>query len=146
MKRTLTTLQIGQFVVGTAYAMAHFFIAYTVPVRTPYTVTRKIVSAVTSTVTDIPASEGTAAAAASTIGKFGGLLKKIALRAAGEEGLAENVRDEHGEVFGREAEHLVETLRAETKYKDTWKRVSCLDSSGQTFAVLLNVVYLLPLT
>ena len=149
MKRTLTTLQIAQVLIGTGYAMVHFFISYSVPVTVPYTITNKIVStasAVSSIASSAAISGVWTSATATASNKIGGLLKKIALRAAGEEGLAENIRDEDDHLYGAEAEHLIETLKSETRYKQTWERVSCLDTSGQAFAILLNLVYLLPLT
>lgn len=149
LKHTLTTLQIAQVLIGTGYAMAHFFISYSVPVTFPYTVTKKIVSTASavSSIASSAAMSGVSTSATATAGnKIGGFLKKIALRAAGEEGLAENIRDEDDHLYGAEAEHLIETLKSETRYKQTWERVSCLDTSGQAFAILLNLVYLLPLT
>ena len=38
LKRTLTTLQIIQILWGVTYAGSHLFIAYDIPVTTPYTV------------------------------------------------------------------------------------------------------------
>ena len=149
MKRTITTLQIAQFVIGTSFAMAHFFVSYDTPVTVPYTVTKKIVStasAVSSLVSSVAASGVSASSTASAGNRIGGFLKKIALRAAGEEGLAENIRDEDDHLYGAEAERLIETLKSETRYKQTWERVPCLDTSGQAFSILLNLVYLLPLT
>ena len=149
MKRAITTLQIAQFVIGTGFAMAHFFVSYDAPVTVPYTVTKKVIStasAISSIASSVAASGVSASPTASAGNKIGGFLKKIALRAAGEEGLAENIRDEDGHLYGAEAEHLIETLKSETRYKQTWERVSCLNTSGQAFAILLNLVYLLPLT
>ena len=71
--------------------------------------------------------------------------KKLAFRAAGLEGIAEQVRNETGQVF----EAVLPTAREvvyETHYEDAWETVHCLDTEGQAFAVWLNVVYLLPLT
>lgn len=75
-------------------------------------------------------------------------LKKAALRAAGEEGLAENVRNSRGEPFGIDAIHAsqVETAQKEIRYKLQYQTVQCLDTSGQVFAILLNALYLAPLT
>ena len=74
-------------------------------------------------------------------------LKKLALRAAGEEGLAENVRNQRGETFGIDAVHAaqVEKAQEEIRYKLVTRRVHCLDTSGQVFAILLNALYLAPL-
>ena len=76
------------------------------------------------------------------------MLKKIALRAAGEEGLAENVRNSQGELFGIEAIKVpeVEKAQEETRYRLDYPVVNCIDTSGQAFAIWLNVLYLAPLT
>lgn len=80
-------------------------------------------------------------------------LKKMAFRAAGEEGLAENVRNERGQTFGMEPPtlhaptfHEPPKPREETRYRNEYQTVNCLDTSGQAFAIYLNVIYLLPLT
>ncbi|KAK4941066.1 hypothetical protein LTR10_018987 [Elasticomyces elasticus] len=147
-KRTLTTLQISQFVIGAAYAFIHLFIAYQVPVSVPYiyhlgSVASKVATGVTS---DISATASSAIATASA--GVGSWLKKAALRAAGYEGLAENVLNEQGQTFGIDAVHAAEDLvaREETRYRDEVQYVHCLDTSGQVFAILLNCMYLLPLT
>lgn len=75
-------------------------------------------------------------------------IKKALLRAAGREGLAENVLNEQGRTFGLDAEKAAKDLykRQVTEYRDDLKWVHCLDTSGQAFAIYLNVLYLLPLT
>lgn len=147
-KQTLTTLQITQFVIGAAYAFLHLFIAYQIPVSVPYiyhlgTAATKIASSVPS---DISATASSAIATVSA--GVGAWLKKAALRAAGYEGLAENVLNEQGQTFGIDAVHAAEDLvaREETRYRDEVQWVHCLDTSGQVFAILLNCMYLLPLT
>ncbi|KAJ9638351.1 hypothetical protein H2199_007038 [Coniosporium tulheliwenetii] len=129
IKRALTTMQIAQFVIGTLFAASHLFISYTVPVSTPYTVVTKVRELVTSI----------ASAASSAV-------SDIALRAAGEEGLAENVRNNQGQVFGADAERYVDTERHDTRYRNEYQRVDCINTSGQAFAIWLNLIYLLPLT
>ena len=96
---------------------------------------------VTSSVSSVVSS------AAATAG-LGSWLKKAALRAAGEEGLAENVRNSRGEPFGIDAIHAsqVETAQKEIRYRIQYHTVHCLDTSGQVFAILLNALYLAPLT
>lgn len=87
------------------------------------------------------------ASATATAG-FSSWLKKAALRAAGEEGLAANVRNRQGETFGIDAIHAarVEKAQEEIRYKLQYQTVNCLDTSGQVFAILLNALYLTPLT
>lgn len=72
----------------------------------------------------------------------------MALRAAGEEGLAENVRNSQGETFGIDAVHAQEVQKAqeEIRYRNSTQTIKCLDTSGQVFAIWLNVFYLAPLT
>ncbi len=144
-KRTLTTLQITQFVVGTTYALLHLFVSYTVPVSTPYTFI-STVTAAAAAASSVASSGVSAASSAVATGGVAGILKKLAFRAAGEEGLAENVRNHEGKPFGLEASKMVEQVKSETRYRNEWHQVHCIDTSGQAFAILLNAMYLLPLT
>lgn len=106
--------------------------------------------AVSSAVSAIPteASSSVSSAIATASAGTAAWLKKFALRAAGREGLAENVPNEYGRPFGFDAVHIAQDLvsREETRFRDELQWVHCLDTSGQVFAILLNVVYLLPLT
>jgi len=149
-KQSLTTLQITQFVVGATYAFAHLFVAYQIPVSVPYlyrlgTAASTVLNSVPS---DVSSAASVAVSTASAGAGAGAWLKKIALRAAGHEGLAENVLNEQGRPFGIDAVHIAEDLVAkeETRYRDEMQWVNCLDTSGQVFAILLNCLYLLPLT
>lgn len=144
VKRTLTTLQITQFLVGTTFAAAHLFIYYKVPVTVSFYET---IEAITSAVPSAASSIVSAATTTATAGT-GQWLKKLAFRAAGYEGLAENVRNEEGQQFGIDAVHAVQDAEArrELRQKLEYVDVSCLDTSGQVFAVLFNVMYLMPLT
>lgn len=147
-KQSLTTLQISQFVVGVFYAFAHLFVAYQVPVSVPYLY--RLGTAASSVLANAPSdiSSSASIAVSTASAGAGAWLKKVALRAAGHEGLAENVHNEHGRPFGIDAVHIAEDLVAkeETRYRDELQWVHCLDTSGQVFAILLNCVYLLPLT
>lgn len=147
-KQSLTTLQISQFVVGVAYAFSHLFVAYQIPVSVPYLY--HLGTAASSVLANAPSSVSSAVSVATSTASAGtgAWLKKIALRAAGHEGLAENVLNEQGRPFGIDAIHIAEDLvnKEETRYRDELQWVNCLDTSGQVFAILLNVVYLLPLT
>ena len=144
LKRILTTLQITQFIVGAGYAMAHLFVAYTRPVSVPYLYMRSLSSALPTAASSFSSAVTSATATAG----LGSWLKKAALRAAGEEGLAENVRNAQGDTFGIDAVHAAEVERAaeEIRYKSEYQMTSCLDTPGQTFAILLNALYLFPLT
>lgn len=144
LKRTLTTLQITQFIVGASYALAHLFVAYTRPVSVPYLFIHSLSSALPTAASAVSSAVTSATATAG----LGSWLKKAALRAAGEEGLAENVRNAQGDTFGIDAVHAAEVERAaeEIRYKSEYQMTSCLDTPGQTFAILLNALYLFPLT
>ena len=145
VKQTLTTLQIAQFVVGVTFAFAHLFIAYDIPISVPY-----IFSLADNLTSAIPSSVSSAvdvATATATAG-LSSWLKKAALRAAGNEGPAENVRNEQNETFGVDAYHAIEDLKAreEIRYRTSPQKIHCTDTSGQAFAILLNCLYLAPLT
>ena len=94
------------------------------------------------------ASSIASSAVASVTGDTGAFLKKLALRAAGFEGMAENVGlTAPAASAGAQAAVPREYFaQAEERYKDELQWVNCLDTSGQVFAILLNVVYLAPLT
>ena len=137
-------MQIAQFVVGATFAFAHLFVAYTIPVSVPYIYSlADLTSAVAS---DVSAAASTATASASA--GIGSWLKKVAFRAAGEEGLAENVRNEQGKAFGIDAINAAKDLksRQEVRYQDEMRLIHCIDTSGQVFAILINCFYLAPLT
>ena len=144
LKRALTTLQITQFIVGATYAIAHLFIAYSRPVSVPYLFIHNLSSALPTAASSVSSALTSVTATAG----LGSWLKKAALRAAGEEGLAENVRNAQGETFGIDAVHAAQVERAaeEIRYKSEFQITSCLDTPGQTFAILLNALYLFPLT
>lgn len=149
LKQTLTTLQITQFVVGTLYAFSHLFIEYQSPVDIPYIYhLGDVVSAVASDASTAVSSVAVAVTSAASQIDWWAVGRKIALRAAGREGLAQNVVDRSGHTFGIDAKHAARdfTRREETRYRHELVWTHCLDTSGQTFAILLNCVYLLPLT
>ncbi|KAL9000068.1 MAG: hypothetical protein Q9188_005747 [Gyalolechia gomerana] len=144
LKSILTRAQIVQFVWGATYAIAHLFVAYDIPVETPYRFVHNLSSALPTAASSVSSVISSATASAD----IGSWLKKAALRAAGEEGLAENVRNTQGQPFGIDAVHAAEVERAqeEVRYRMQYQRVNCLDTSGETFAILLNVFYLAFLT
>jgi GNS1/SUR4 family len=131
LKRSLTTMQIIQFLVGASYAALHSFVSYTIPVQVP----DLTVSAQNAASTAI----SSAAAVASSAG-LGGLLKKFLFRAAGEEGLAENVNGWHS------TGQVTKGSSGAIQYRTEYQTVPCIDTSGQTFAIWFNVFYLTPLT
>ena len=137
-------MQIVQIVFGVSYAAAHLFIAYSIPVSTPYLFVHNLTSAIPTAASAV-SSTVVSATASVHVGEW---LKKLALRAAGEEGLAENVANSQGETFGIDAVHAaqVEKAQEETRYRTDYHTVNCLNTSGQVFAILINVIYLAPLT
>lgn len=118
-------MQIIQFLVGASYATVHSFISYTIPVQVP------ILSA---------ASTVSSAVASATSAGFADLVKKVLFRAAGEEGLAENVAADPSVAAKATA------TGSQPQFRTEYQTVPCIDTSGQTFAIWLNVLYLAPLT
>jgi hypothetical protein len=111
-------MQITQFVFGTNMAAAYLFVHYTIPYPSGSAALNQLSAAVS--------------AAASTETGTLPWLKKLAFRAAGAEGIAENVG-----TFGSAPVQ-------QSGYAQ--EMVTCMDTTGQAFAIWLNVSYLLPLT
>ena len=147
MKKILTFLQIAQIVFGASYAFAHLFVAYDIPIEEAYLYVHNLSTALPSTASSVSSTLGSALASATSAAGLGSWLKKAALRAAGEEGLAENVRNYQGEPFGIDAVHAadVEKAQEEIRYRMSSQRVHCLETSGQALAIFMNLVYLAPL-
>ncbi|EMD94652.1 hypothetical protein COCC4DRAFT_83809 [Bipolaris maydis ATCC 48331] len=173
VKRTLTTLQITQFLVGSAFAAMHLFISYTVPVSVAYKVAEKVAQkaapeAVASTVSSAVASatESVAEALPTVTGVAVAFLRKLIYRAAGDEGLAENIAVPGQPIAVRQQQPLQEAATAvptplhnavhnllhphetieKTFYRTEYQTVPCVDTSGQAFAIYVNLIYLAPLT
>lgn len=117
----------------------------------PYIFSHGLSHAMSSASSVFPSATSSVASAVSSAtatAGIGNILKKVALRAGGHEGLAENVRNNQGEVFGVDAvrSSQVEKAQEEVRYKMEYQRVNCLDTSGEVAAILFNLTYLLPLT
>ena len=155
LKRSLTSLQIAQFVFGASYAAAHLFVQYDIPISTPYNVVStvervvssasSVASAATLTASQLVEPSSSAVAVAS-------LLKKLLLRAADHEGVAEQIAMPQGSSYvapvpkvQQKIERFMEE-RLETKWHSDWSRVNCIDTRGEAFAIYLNLLYLAPLT
>jgi hypothetical protein len=127
IKRTLTTLQITQFLIGASYAMIHSFVYYTIPVQVPVTK---------------PAAPASSMAAVPTDSvSIGGLLdgvKQLIFGAAEAANAAAVVSPK--ESYAQPS--ATDAIEYETQYK----AVPCVTTSGATFAIWLNVLYLAPLT
>ncbi|OLN81827.1 Elongation of fatty acids protein sre1 [Colletotrichum chlorophyti] len=133
IKRTLTTLQITQFLVGASYAMLHSFVSYTVPV-TIYTA-KGSDAVTTAAAADITTTAAETVATAAT-GAFE-TLKNIVF------GASAKVAEEAATVSAAAAAAPPqEGFIAETMYVTQ----PCITTSGETFAIWLNVLYLAPLT
>ncbi|EQL27711.1 hypothetical protein BDFG_09481 [Blastomyces dermatitidis ATCC 26199] len=133
-------MQITQFLIGTTLAASYLFISYTFPVTVPHPVAmRPLASAIPGAV---------AAAPNSTAGGMGPWLKKLALRAAGAQGVAENVLNTDGKLFGVDGGQAAQAVLGKQEIRSGLepRTFTCLDTTGQAFAVSLNVIYLLPLT
>lgn len=128
-------MQIIQFLVGATYASLHSFISYTIPVR--------VLSSPGAAVKSASASAFSLMAQATATG-FAAMAKKMLFRAAGEEGLAENVGVPSATPSARVNPHPHHPVSP--VYHTEYKTVPCIDTSGQTFAIWLNVFYLTPLT
>jgi hypothetical protein len=119
-------MQISQFLIGASYAALHSFVHYTIPIQvadTPGSFARGAVSSVTASATSTGAAN---------------LLKKLLFRAAGEGGLADNVNADRRSHSSKS--------HSSPQYHTEYQTISCIDTSGQTFAIWLNVLYLAPLT
>ncbi|RDW84602.1 elongation of fatty acids protein [Coleophoma cylindrospora] len=134
LKRSLTTMQIIQFLVGASYAALHSFVSYTIPVEVPV----RIVPAASSTVS--------AVAASATAAGIGSLVKKFLFRAAGEEGLAGNVEATYSADQAAHQKPFHHGITGAQEFRTEYQTIPCIDTSGQTFAIWFNVLYLAPLT
>ena len=88
--------------------------------------------------------------ASPTARDMGAFLKKMLLRAAGEEGIAERVRDDRNQLLlSPKIEEKIERFNEqtfETRWRTDWTKVNCIDTTGEAFAIYLNLLYLAPLT
>jgi hypothetical protein len=165
VKRTLTTLQITQFLVGSAFAAIHLFVSYSVPVSVAYKVAEKVAPKASSTVSSAVATVTSSVAEAlpTATGPALAFLRKLIYRAAGDEGLAENIPVPGQQLPVRQQQHVIanEPVRHEnpvhnffhhdetvekTFYRTEYQNVPCVDTSGQAFAIYVNLIYLAPLT
>lgn len=136
VKRTLTTMQITQFIVGVFYAVIHSFVVYTVPVATTVVKTRAAEAAPTAVASALDAT------ASETAPAFLDNLKQLVFGAASKVTSAAATANEASTAEANAAPQF--TTVEETVYEP--KVVPCIDTTGQTFAIWLNVLYLAPLT
>ena len=145
---------------------------YDIPVSTPYYIAstvQRAASSASSAAASITASASSdissAVASPTATATLGALLKKLLLRAAGEEGLAERVHRERrsnpanliptpGLIpdlptvpdMADKIQQFNEETFYETRWRTDWTKVDCIDTSGEAFAIYLNLLYLAPLT
>lgn len=156
LKRLLTSLQIAQFIWGASFAAAHLFVQYDIPVSTPYQIASYVKQAASSASSAASAASSTVSKVYETpavaTGTLVPLLKKLLLRAVGEEGIAERVTNNQGEPISQKIEEKIEQFNEktqqvfETRYRTDWTKVNCIDTTGEAFAIYLNLLYLAPLT
>lgn len=151
LKRTMTTLQIAQFIFGSSYAAAHLFLKYDIPIKSTYKIFHpisSISSVASSTISEM--STAVTAVAASPSASLASRFMRFLYRAAGDEGVAENIRDQQGQYLAPEVrsavEHVQEKFREETRSRTEYTTIDCVDTSGEVWAILINLFYLLPLT
>lgn len=153
IKRTLTTMQITQFLVGVTFAAMHLFVSYTVPVSVAYQVADNVLPKVNASSIASAASSVASTAVPAATGAGLAFLKKWIYRAAGDEGLAENVYAAPAVTpaayvgAAQHAQHPIQhAAHMRTVYRTQYEHVPCIDTSGQAFAIYLNLIYLAPLT
>ncbi|KAF4124118.1 GNS1/SUR4 family [Geosmithia morbida] len=118
VKRTLTTMQITQFVLGASFAMVHSFVSYIIPL----------------TITPTDNVDVTAAADANT------LVPSIAA------GAFDSLRQLVLGTAGDHAPVKAATASATGATEIIYVSQPCIVTAGETFAIFGNVLYLAPLT
>ncbi|KAI1102630.1 GNS1/SUR4 family-domain-containing protein [Jackrogersella minutella] len=126
IKRSLTSLQISQFIIGASCAIIHSFISYWVPVQV-----KVGASEANAAASRVPAVGSAAPGAA---GLFDGLKQTLfgAAEAAGAAVVVSSPSTDSAHQGG--------------SYVTRYQKVDCITTTGATFAIWLNVFYLLPLT
>ncbi|KLU88910.1 hypothetical protein MAPG_07891 [Magnaporthiopsis poae ATCC 64411] len=124
IKRSLTTMQITQFLIGASYAMLHSFVSYNIPV--------------------IMTGEQAVQAAASVTAS------SAAVDGSATEAIIDGLRNIIGGVVGSKPistpvpEAATAAVTGAVSYGQ--RVVPCITGTGESFAIWLNVVYLAPLT
>lgn len=141
-------------------------VAYKVAEKVAQKVAPEVSSTVSSAVSS--ATESVAEALPTATGAAVAFLRKLIYRAAGDEGLAENIpvpgqpipvrqqqQQQQQQVVAAEPVpqhnivhdffHPQETVE-KIFYRTEYQTVPCVDTSGQAFAIYVNLIYLAPLT
>lgn len=125
MKRTLTSMQITQFVVGASFAMVHSFITYIAPITSTHVVAE-----------DAPATKS--APIDYIIPTAISALDSLKSLIFGSDKVA------NGAAAAAAAAPSAQKLTTVTSTSQLAQ--PCIVTSGETFAIWLNVLYLAPLT
>ncbi|CCU80438.1 fatty acid elongase [Blumeria hordei DH14] len=126
LKQGITTLQITQFVVGSLYAAIHLFISYEIPVQV--SITESFIEDIPKVIVDQPAQASTFLMSISRG------VKNMLVASLGRL----SVPPQSSEVLPK--------ITEEVKFRTEYQNVPCLDTTGQAFAICLNIIYLTPLT
>ncbi|KAL7901464.1 fatty acid elongase [Trichoderma sp. TUCIM 5745] len=124
MKRTLTSMQITQFVVGATFAMVHSFVTYVAPITSTHVVAEDVVATKSAPIDYIIP---TAVSALES-------LKNLIFG-------SDSVAHEAAAVAASPSAQKMTTVTQTSQLAQP-----CIVTSGETFAIWLNVLYLAPLT
>ncbi|PHH63582.1 hypothetical protein CDD81_5674 [Ophiocordyceps australis] len=122
VKRALTSMQITQFLVGATYAMTHSFIQYLVPVVTSKTITVPEASSALPLATATPSPAG--------------MLESLRKLLLGSQHVAKAAA----------APAVSPSFKTIVVSETSRVTQPCIVTTGETFAIWLNVLYLAPLT
>ncbi len=105
------------------------------------------------------ATDAASAAIPTASGAAVAFLRKLIYRAAGDEGLAQNIHIPGESTFAQQQQQALQGSPDNqnsiqnffrnvnrTVYRTEYQSVPCVDTSGQAFAIYLNLIYLAPLT
>lgn len=124
IKRTLTSMQITQFLIGASYAMLHSFVSYEIPV---------VVTPGDSTTMGSPSAAADYALHTASARGALNTLRQLVLGSAKPGDAAAAASSSAPGVAG-------------VNGMTTYVTQPCITNAGETFAIWLNVLYLAPLT
>lgn len=129
MKRTLTSMQITQFVVGATFAMVHSFVTYVAPITSTHVVAED------APVTKSAPIDYILPTAVSALDS----LKNLIFGSG-------NAANEAAAAAAAAASPSAQQQKMTTVTQTRQLAQPCIVTSGETFAIWLNVLYLAPLT
>lgn len=139
IKRTLTSLQITQFLVGASYAMIHSFVSFEVPVFS--TIVKTSSASPAETIATSAAADFEATASPMLLDS----LKQFIFGVASKVTNAAATSVINDEPSASDANATPQFTSVEETVHET-HIVPAIVTTGQTFAIWLNVLYLAPLT